>query len=85
MPAQLFFPNILRISTQADKKLRVTYLDTNDHLRIIKDATLSGVIKCSSYQHWDRSSKQFQPGDPDLCANDHVRVEQVFDYVAQMP
>ncbi len=85
VPAQLFFPNILRISTQADKKLRVTYLDTNDHLRIIKDATLSGVIKCSSYQHWDRSSKQFQPGDPDLCANDHVRVEQVFDYVAQMP
>ncbi|HKV77601.1 MAG TPA: S8 family serine peptidase [Candidatus Sulfotelmatobacter sp.] len=85
VPPLLFFTNILRISTQADKKLRITYLDSNEHLKIIKDATLSGVIKCSSYQRWDSSLKHFQPADPDLCATDGVRAEQVFDYVASMP
>ncbi|HSY99987.1 MAG TPA: S8 family serine peptidase [Terriglobales bacterium] len=83
VPSQIFFPNILRISTQSDKKLRIVYLD-NDHLRIIKDATLSGVIKCSNYQLWDNSAQQFKPADPDLCAIDGVRSEQVFDYVAKM-
>jgi hypothetical protein len=88
VPAQIFFPNILRISTQSDKKVRITYLD-NDRLRIIKDASLSGIIKCGNYQRWDNATQQFTAiaagdPDPDLCATDSLKAEQVFDYVAKM-
>jgi hypothetical protein len=86
VPMHLFFTQILRISTQADKKLRITYLE-NNQLKIIKDATLSGVIHCTNYQRWDMSTHQFtdvKDPEPDLCATDSLRAEQVFDYVARM-
>jgi hypothetical protein len=80
-PNEISFNKILRISRQSNQLLRVFYLDGHT-LRIMKDATLSGKVKCDELFELNQAANQFLTTNK--CDHD-IDMTEIFDYVAAAP
>jgi subtilisin family serine protease len=76
----VMFGKILRITALPDKSFRVIYLDANDHLKIVLNAEIVGILPCKSLQRL-----QNQVFAPTPCYPNGLDVAQLKDYVGRAP
>lgn len=84
-PGEVDFENVLRITFQPENTLfRVIYLSGTGTktLRIMRDAKLSGRVRCESLQDMDPTTFVF--ADPRPCTQP-VDVTRIGDYIAAVP
>jgi len=81
-PDSISFEKTLRIWKQPNGLYRVTFLDDDDKLRIMKDASLEGKIRCQGLFEMDPITNQFSAANKCTTEKD---VTEIIDYVAEIP